>query len=240
MRAAVLSGVALVAGACGVDSLPMRVDLRKAEFHSVDRVEVVLDAGDVEIVEGEGVVVETRLRWQGFQAPLLELRRSGATLLVSATCAATADACAVDVHLTLPPEVLVEVFTDVGDVSVEGMAGEVFVDTGGGVVELDGLSGHVDAATDSGDIVGRGLLTPDLEMVAAAGDIDAEVLDGQVRLEASTGSGNIGIDVPAGAYELNLWAVSGQVEVSNVEAALGVAGSLTAVTRRGNVRVTGR
>jgi hypothetical protein len=240
MRAAALSGVALIVAACGVDPLTTRVDLRQAEFRSVDRVEVVLDAGDVEVVAGEEVAVESRLRWSGFTPPSLEMQRVGATLVVVGTCGATTLACAVDVSLTLPPEVLVEVFTEVGDVSVRDMAGDVFIDTGGGVVELTGLSGRVDATTDSGDILGEALSTLELEVLAASGDVEVQMLDERVDLEANTGSGNIQIEVPAGAYELNLYAVSGEVELSNVEEASAAAGSLTAVTQRGDVRVTGR
>jgi hypothetical protein len=240
MRAAALSGVALIVAACGVDPLTTRVDLRQAEFRSVDRVEVVLDAGDVEVIAGNEVAVESRLRWTGFTPPALEMRRVGATLVVSGSCGATTLVCVVDVYLTLPPEVLVEVFTEVGDVSVQGMDGDLFVDTGGGVVELTDLSGRVDATTDSGDIVGRGLSTLEIEVQAASGDIEAEMLDDRVHVDASTGSGNIEFEVPAGAYELNLWTVSGEVELSNVEEASAAAGSLTAVTQRGDVRITGQ
>ena len=223
-----------LAGCIDVE-LPIHLDLVHDQPDDVARVEVWVDAGDVDVQAGEEPAIERRLRWQGDVPPESNIQETGGTIVIDGRCPPRAVGCAVDVSVIAPRDAIVEVFTGGGDVSVTGLSGDVFVDTAAGVVDLELLSGDVVAYTADGDVRGRDLASGqvkidavgpvDLAFIAATSvdlratkDVTLEVPSGSYRLELSADAGEIVVedvlDDASSPYHLSARAVAGDVEVS--------------------------
>ncbi|WP_447004841.1 DUF4097 family beta strand repeat-containing protein [Saccharothrix isguenensis] len=156
-------------------------------------------------------------------------RMEGSTLVLDGC----GNRCSVDYEVTVPSEdVRISGVNDSGDVRLEGVAAvEVEVGSGNatvrdvsGVVRVDIGSGDLDVADVGGDsqaLVGsgnarlanmRGAVTVD----AHSGDVDVQMA-AVLSVRAETGSGNLTVKVPKGAYKVNVGASSGdkEVEIAN-------------------------
>lgn len=119
--------------------------------------------------------------------------------------------------VTLPRSLPVSaVRSSVGDVSVDGVDGDVDAETDTGDVRLRGVSGSVRAAASTGDVTVTG---PDAIRGARTqtGDVTADVpdLDGDVRVESRTGDVAVAVggDVDA---DLRVATSTGDVSVDGV------------------------
>ncbi|WP_348610039.1 DUF4097 family beta strand repeat-containing protein [Halobaculum rarum] len=119
--------------------------------------------------------------------------------------------------VTLPRSLPVSsVRSSVGDVSVEGVDGDVDAETDTGDVRLRGVSGAVRAAASTGDVTVTG---PDAIRGARTqtGDVTADVpdLDGDVRVESRTGDVAVAVGDAVDA-DLRVTTGTGDVSVSGV------------------------
>ena len=94
-------------------------------------------------------------------------------------------------ELTLPADAVVQAHSGSGDVSVEGVRGEVQAQTGSGDIRLRDLGGRAHVQTGSGGIRAQDVAAP-FYGHTGSGDIDA----------ALTGSGDVDIQTGSGSVEL--------------------------------------
>jgi DUF4097 and DUF4098 domain-containing protein YvlB len=113
-------------------------------------------------------------------------------------------------EITVPADAAVQAHSGSGNVSVEGVRGEVQTQTGSGDIRLRDLGGRVHAQTGSGGIRAQDVAAPfyahtgsgDIDAaLTGSGDVDIQTGSGTVQLRgvkgglrARTGSGNIGAD----------------------------------------------
>jgi hypothetical protein len=74
----------------------------------VERVDIRVDAGNVEIARSRTPIGTAELAWSGSTEPVLTSRMAGSTLLVSATCPDKSRNCTIDLSFVFPAEVGVD------------------------------------------------------------------------------------------------------------------------------------
>jgi len=113
-------------------------------------------------------------------------------------------------EVTVPADAAVQAHSGSGNVSIEGVRGEVQTQTGSGDIRLSNLGSRVHAQTGSGGIRAQNVAAPfyahtgsgDVDAaISGSGDVDIQTGSGTVQLRgvkgglrARTGSGNIGAD----------------------------------------------
>ena len=117
-------------------------------------------------------------------------------------------------EVTVPADAAVQAHSGSGNVSIEGVRGEVETQTGSGDIRLSNLGNRVHAQTGSGGIRAQNVAAPfyahtgsgDIDAaLTGSGDVDIQTGSGTVQLRgvkgglrARTGSGNIGADGSVG------------------------------------------
>lgn len=183
------------------------------------RLEVNTFAGDIAVATWSRNAV--RVEGEAGGRTRLEITRSGSTLEVRSE-GRRGPAGAVDLKLTVPawlPLDLSGVNTDVAvtgskaPVTVETVQGEISVQGGDGLVSLQSVEGSVSLQGARGRIEVHSV-NEDIEIGASSGDITAETVNGGIRLTrvdasslaASTVNGDIDYDGPirsGGRYDLS-------------------------------------
>lgn len=170
---------------------PARVEAPVVAGGDLVALRVDLDAGDVALWGGEGPRVEGTRTVSGPPASVtVEQRVVDGVLELTARCALLTP-CAVDLDLTIPRTLPVEVRTGVGRVRLSGLDGDLSVRVGDGAVEGDGLGAaraHVQG--------GWGEVT--LAFVAEPDDVSV-----------SLGAGDVGLLLPGECYAFDLAAFDG-------------------------------
>ena len=125
----------------------------------------------------------------------------------------------IDYEITVPENTAIRAHTGSGDQTVEGLKGNIDLESGSGDLRLARLTGEMHFQTGSGNIRGRELAGP-AKVKAGSGDIEIEEMT-QGDLDIRTGSGNItvkgingGFRAEAGSGDIhgqgapkNLWSV---------------------------------
>jgi DUF4097 and DUF4098 domain-containing protein YvlB len=125
----------------------------------------------------------------------------------------------VDYEITVPENTALRTHTGSGDQKVEGLKGNVELESGSGDLQLARLTGDLRFQTGSGNVRGRDLSGP-ARVKAGSGDIEIEEV-GAGDIEARTGSGNITVnglnggfhaesgsgDIHANGSPRNLWSI---------------------------------
>jgi DUF4097 and DUF4098 domain-containing protein YvlB len=135
----------------------------------------------------------------------------------------------VDYEITVPENTAIRSHTGSGDQTVEGLKGNIDLESGSGDLRLARLTGEMRFQTGSGNVRGREIMGP-AKVKAGSGDIEIEET-GSGDVDIRTGSGNItvsGIDggfhAEAGSGDIhgkgqpkNMWSVrtgSGNVHLN--------------------------
>jgi len=125
----------------------------------------------------------------------------------------------IDYEITVPEDTTVRAHTGSGDQDIQGLKGNIDLESGSGDMKLARLTGDMRFQTGSGNVRGHELSGP-ARAKAGSGDIDIEET-GQGDVEIRTGSGNItvkgingGFHAEAGSGDIhgegsprNLWSV---------------------------------
>ncbi|MGD0212793.1 MAG: DUF4097 family beta strand repeat-containing protein [Terriglobales bacterium] len=125
----------------------------------------------------------------------------------------------VDYEITVPENTAIRAHTGSGDQTVEGLRGNVDLESGSGDLKLARLTGEMRFQTGSGNVKGRELSGP-AKIKAGSGDIEIEEM-GAGDVDIHTGSGNItvsgingGFHAEAGSGDIrgkgspkNMWSV---------------------------------
>lgn len=212
-----VGGVAAVAalvavGGCGTGREEAVERLREAG--PIARVDVELDGGDVAIdaTDGEGASGTITLRWSDIAPEVVHYVEDG-VLHVLGRCDPYAGPCLLDVKLSVPASAAVSVQTREGNVRVAGVRGDVEVGTGAGDFEGHDIPGSLFVESDGGSIVADGLSGLFVDARTAEGDIDLRTRSRPARLVARTGNGDVSVVVPKGAYRIAADAPRGELDV---------------------------
>ena len=142
--------------------------------------------------------------------------------------------CSVDYTLEVPVGLDVRGSTENGAIELSAVA-EVEVETSNGRIELEQVSGTVDAETSNGRIIGRELNGDGIRASTSNGGIELEVIEPQ-DVEATTSNGSIELTVPPGSYRVSTETSNGGTEVGIADDP-GAEHTLTLRTSNGSITV---
>jgi len=100
-------------------------------------------------------------------------------------------------------------------VRISDMTGPIVLDNDGGAVELERVSGRIDARVGGGAVIGRELASDEVRVSAGAGAIELSFRRGPTILDANAGAGHIEVVVPRGgpAYRVDARSGAGGTDV---------------------------
>lgn len=129
--------------------------------------------------------------------------------------------CTVDTRIELPPGVDLDVRMGSGEVTLEGLDGQVELSAEGLILEA------------------RGLRSPVLLVSAEDALVDLELLAAPLEVAVALDAGDAALRLPAGPYALDLHTGLGVLEVLNVLDEPGAAGLVLLHTGAGDLRLLG-
>ncbi|MGA7293957.1 MAG: DUF4097 family beta strand repeat-containing protein [Terriglobales bacterium] len=135
----------------------------------------------------------------------------------------------IDYEITVPANTAISAHTGSGDQNVEGLQGNVDLESGSGDLVMARLTGDMRFQTGSGNVKGRELSGP-ARIKAGSGDIDIEET-GAGDVDARTGSGNITVNGINGGFHAE--AGSGDIHGKGVPKSM-----WSARTGSGNVNIS--
>jgi hypothetical protein len=190
----------------------------------VGRIELVVAAGDVDVVGVRGTAVRVERTDHYAFGHLASERRSfaGVVLRLSSTCPRIiVGSCSASYRVTVPDAVTVAVRTGAGRVHFEDFRGPAEIRSGSGPVSVDAFCGfELTAVSDSGDVRVISACTPE-------------------RLDLRTASGSATAIVPPGTYRVAARTLSGHAHVRGVIANDRATFSISVESRSGDVTVAG-
>ena len=104
----------------------------------------------------------------------------------------------IDYEITVPEDTALRAHTGSGDQTIEGLRGNVELESGSGDLKLARLTGDMHFQTGSGNVRGRELSGP-ARVKAGSGDIEIEEM-GAGDVDIRTGSGNITVNGINGGF----------------------------------------
>lgn len=199
---------------CGCDVVERVEELDVAA--PVTAVAVDVDAGDVrvELGDGEGIHVH-RVTRGGVERVGADAQVLGDTLRLTGECALLAP-CTVDLVITVPAGVDVDVRAGSGRVELYDVDGDARVQVGEGSLVAHGLGGGLQAQVGWGDVSASFLAAPaDVVIGAGGGDVTLLLPDGRYALDLDGAAGKriSGLEHAAGGARVNVRAQAGQVYV---------------------------
>ncbi|MEV0345276.1 DUF4097 family beta strand repeat-containing protein [Nonomuraea sp. NPDC050680] len=194
-----LLGLAAVLTGCGA-GITSEADTRSYDLtDKVAALHIEADAGTVDVVESDrqGIRVVERLNWRK-NKPTTRREVRGDTLELAFDCptswglGAWGVTCDVSYQVEVPKGLRVKVRSDSGDLTLKGLSGALEATSDSGAVEASGLTGkYVVAKTDSGDMTLTFTGPPDkVTTVTDSGKTVIHVPQRPYRIDARTDSGN--------------------------------------------------
>lgn len=158
------------------------------------------------------VRIERRSRFS-FARPEVTREERDGVLTLRVRCEGVTVICDNHLDLTVPADVDLDL--RVLHAIVHDTGGAVFARTGGGAIELDGVSGPVDVRVGGGAIFGRRLLSDDVRAESSAGAIELSFSRAPTSVDAQTGAGHVEVILPPGeeAYQVDARAGRGDTQV---------------------------
>lgn len=232
----------LAGSACGnpFDDGPVEEEERSDSYHGVTSLVVGHEVGWIQIVGGTQLTVDRTVRSSGGREPSERVAQDGDTLTVGADCPSAfgTSTCAVDYHITVPPEVTITVQAQANAVRIADVSSNVIVSTDSGGIDISGVSGDVHTVTKAGETV-ISLDEPTAVRTSSdSGSITSTFGAAPTELVASSASGDIAVTVPtdSGPYQVTAQTTSGRAEVTVPQADGGIPFELT--TDSGAITVT--
>ncbi len=237
--------VALISGLLWLnDVVQQRYDHTSVYRQPLTSLTVGATSAAVEIDQGPvgQVTVVQQLTWTGTR-PTVEIDRAPGTMRIVVECddygLISEFGCGAQLRIEVPPSASVTVNSGSGQITARQLAGPLNVQSDSGDIELDGVTGRVQALTTAGPINGNGLLSSDVDAESSSGPIDLVFAGAPLRVRAKTTSGPIQLDLPQGShYRVSGGSTSGPRDVQNGLDAPSAAGSIRADSTSGPVDIT--
>jgi DUF4097 and DUF4098 domain-containing protein YvlB len=154
--------------------------------------------------------------------PKLKIRPSGSHVRVDGGCPnITFGHCEADIIVAVPAGTAVSVESGSGDISAEGVTGNVQLETASGDVSASNLRGaNVRLESHSGDVSAGDLRVQTVVATTASGDVTMQLASVPQTVEAETSSGDVVVLVPPGTEEYSV-----DAETNSGDRTIGVATS---------------
>jgi len=198
LAGAAAAGLGALGGCISLGDRQQTEETRTVEVGDLDELTIQNGVGDVSVAAEDRSDVRVRTITRAgsedqFDAINLVEQRSGGTLALSVEneidSVLLGSPPSMELDVVVPSDLRVaEVWTNTGDVQVEGTSGALDVETDTGDAAVSGVEGAVRATTETGDLTIR-----NAESVSGVetetGDIEVDVLalDGDARIETETG-----------------------------------------------------
>ena len=212
----------------------------QAYQHQIDRVELDLDSGDIQLSPGSAgqVVVQRDLRWDKAKPTITE-KWNGATLQISNACASGEHNCATNYEIELPQDVPVVGKTKAGNITTRGMHGTQDLETDAGDVTVEETRSALTLRTNAGKVSGTGLGSTRIDAFSSAGNVSLTLTVVPDNVSAKSDAGDVDVRVPktgSGGYSVQASTDAGTKTVS-VDVNGGSPHKIVASSRSGNVTV---
>jgi Putative adhesin len=210
VAALVLTGVGNVA----YQTIPTRQRVFSTPLTAVN-VDVGTGSVTVQPRSGPGAVVTTSGTF-GVTSPTDVERVTGSTLAIRSECGSVFfdNRCDRNYVLQVQSSVSVRIDTGEGDIDVDGLSGVLAVHSGQGDIAVSGGGRSIRATTGQGNISASGVGAQDLFVQSGQGDIDLDFKTPPTRVAATSGQGNVTVELPRGPVTYQVNASSGQGSIS--------------------------
>ncbi|MEU4419618.1 hypothetical protein AB0F81_03270 [Actinoplanes sp. NPDC024001] len=221
MRRIMLAGLAAAVLPLAACDEPQQSETRSYEVtESVTAAAINSFGGTVTVTAGSGrdVVVFETLRYRGAK-PAPEHRLEGTDLTFTSGCQGHRGDCGVDYRIEVPATV------------------NVTVDSGGGAVSLDGLSGRLDVSSGGGAVDAVRVSAPAFTAATGGGAADVAFTAAPATVRIDSGGGDVKVGLPGGSYATDVDAEGGEAAVG-VTTDPAAAHRIEVRTGGGNARLT--
>lgn len=182
----------------------------------VTRLDLVADNGSVEVVgaDTDEITVIAEIS-HGLSRTRHRAAIEGDTLVVRSSCPWISEWCSVDYRIEVPAELDVQLDIEDGRLAVRDVAGAVRVDGDSDSIELTRLAGDVEASTDDGNVVARGLRSASVQADSDNGRVSLTFASAPTTVQASTDHGRVEVVVPDGSetYRVDLETDFGSTDI---------------------------
>lgn len=166
--------------------------------------ELVLDSGsaDVEVDPGptDEVTVRQILSWT-MTRPKVAMIWDRDTLRIAVKCprilGVDEPGCAARLEIMVPAETRVSGRSTSGQTSVRNLAGDIHLQTGSGSIDLVRVAGQVWAESNSGQVTGRALSSPQVRAATGSGEVELSFDQAPKAVTLFSSSGDLALTVPA-------------------------------------------
>lgn len=150
--------------------------------------------------------------------------------------------CEVDFEISAPENVVLDLVSDEGQISVTGWVGAVTAETSSGGVVIDGCEGNLIIDSRSGDISGAEIASAHLGVLGGSGEVQLDVVNSDVAdVTIDSGSGDVTLYLPSqGSYNYTAESNSGQVIINNVTFNTNSAQVVEVTTGSGDINILGQ
>lgn len=180
------------------------VEVKTYDASSLKRMRIKNSVGDVEVIAISGEVLKVTLRKEKSESCKIKEKKNPFAYNLSVDEKSKSffggSKCVVDLVVSAPSNVTVEVGTSDGDVKVVGFTNEAIIRTGSGDVVLNSGLRNLNIVTGSGDMrVTKASKKSRLH--ASSGDIKLQMrsIPQKGSLSISVGSGDVELDLPTSA-----------------------------------------
>jgi Putative adhesin len=156
--------------------------------------------GDISVQTGPAgqVTVATHKVWS-FRQPTVSETRTGSNLTIAATCpGVTWGTCSTSVRLQVPAAVVLDLTSQDGSVSVDGVQGALTLQSDNGDVSVTAASGPLHLSSDNGSVGGTGLTSHQVRASSDDGDVALSFADAPETVTASSENGSVQVYLPHG------------------------------------------
>jgi hypothetical protein len=184
------------------------------------------DAGDIELVRGERLIVRETHHYHGSQDPKVSHTLDGGALTIEDHgCSGRTwlHGCSTDFRVEVPAGIALQITSHAGDLSATKIQAP-----------------SLQADTNAGDIELTALEAPSVHAESDAGDVELELVRPPRLLQAKTDAGDVEIAVPRGAYAVTTDTDAGDENVTGLVVDPRAPNRIDASTDAGDVTVTAR
>jgi len=169
----------------------------QAYQHQVDRVELDLDSGDIQLSPGSAgqVVVQRDLHWDSTR-PTVSEKWNGNTLQISSQCASSEHNCATNYQLELPQDVPVVGKTRAGNITSRGIHGSQDLESDAGDLSVEETRAALTLRTNAGKVTGTGLGSTQVDAFSDAGNVSLTLTAVPDSVSAKSNAGDVEVLVP--------------------------------------------
>ncbi|MET7397101.1 hypothetical protein ABZS66_26805 [Dactylosporangium sp. NPDC005572] len=226
LRILTITAALLALGACGTPDAPSpSADKDVADQSATNAYEVkddvsVVDVdsqgGTIKVTVGSGTTIKvTEIQKYRSDKPGRKQSVEGGELVLASTGCPKSD-CSISYELQIPSTLSLR------------------LDSSGGPVTLNGMTGIVDVSTDGGPLSGEGLAPPELTARTGGGLVELTLAQAPDRIEVDSGGANVNLRLPGESYALEA-ELEGGKQTGSIKSDAGSTHKLHIVTGGGNL-----